>query len=248
MKPTCFWLRVLISAGLVGALAPMAARADVMPITAVTIADHPTLVTGELLTSVTSDGTTYANLIGGTAANVSGGTSLFYSSAEATTDKATLLSGLSTTTGLANVTSVDITFGTQVFSLGDDSSFFMFDIYGNDSASVQLLDSGGNPIADYSLTTGSGYGVSVDPGDAVLVNGGGEEAGYYIKGLSFALEDFTYTGTGTDPGMPDVYGLRFTGSGWDPALLGATLVPEPPSVLLLLMATGALGLAVRWYR
>lgn len=151
---------------------------------------------------------------------------------------------------MANVSSIDITFDSQVFQPGDGSCFFMFEIYGNDSVSVQPLDGSGSVIADYSLTlSGSQYGVAVNPTDAVLRSYGGEETGFTISGLTFDLSDFTYTGSGTDPGMPDVYGLRFADADgsvtWDPAVFGSARVPEPSTALLLCATIGILGLGAR---
>lgn len=94
MKTVCAWLNKLIGCSvLVGLLLPTAIDADVLPITAVTVAEHPTLGTGEVLTDLTFDGVTWRQLVGGTASNITGGGVRFYSSDENTSDFGALLTG-----------------------------------------------------------------------------------------------------------------------------------------------------------
>ena len=134
--------------------------------------------------------------------------------------------------GLPNDT--DFSLNTTV-NAGDGQIFYLVEHIGNDTVTVEPMNSGG-VIAGWSLT--------LAPADYAAITTTAEydynTQGNPLAGTTFDLSDFS-GGTGT---LTGVIGLRIDGGGTiDPAQLGVAAVPEPATMSLL--ALGGLALLRR---
>ena len=151
------------------------------------------------------------------------------------TDGAAALNDVYVTTNIFGLPNdIDFSLNTTV-NVGDGQIFYLVEHLGNDTVTVEPMNSGG-VIAGWSLT--------LAPADYAAITTTAEydynTQGNPLAGTTFDLSDFS-GGTGT---LTGVTGLRIDGGdALDPAQLGVAAVPEPATMSLL--AIGGLALLRR---
>jgi len=131
---------------------------------------------------------------------------------------------------------------------GNGNDFFLIEAGGNDAIDIVPLDASGNPIGNFTLavnnsTDWGSLGVDYDrQGNAVSPRPDNDLPG--LAGVAFDLEDFSGTGT-----LTGVAGIGISGSsGLDGTIVGvnsqlapAPEIPEPTSLVLILVGVAALA-------
>lgn len=124
--------------------------------------------------------------------------------------------------------------------MDETSTFFLFEIGGNDDITLEPIDSAGDTIGDYSLTISSYGSVDFTAARPNRSTGGVATNPAQTFGVSFVISDFSGTGDLSDFAGFAYDGLNGSGAGDDAdlVLLGGTVIPEPAS----LAGLGLLGL------
>ena len=143
-------------------------------------------------------------------------------------------------TGMVNISNAGNDFGFPSSPTGLDEVLFVFDVGSADGPiDFVLIDGVGGGTVGNTLLNVNSNATTIADIDFERVNGGGTTTTLNtpVKGLAFTFSEFGLTAGQ----LSSVAGVRFiNGSGFDPALVGFTAIPEPSQAALLFLGAFAL--------